>query len=68
MDGEQKKPVTGSNEHHAEIDSRLGALESKTCGLEGTQGTQSTLISNLQSELSALKSRIQSLERVNPAG
>jgi chromosome segregation ATPase len=56
MNEETKKPVTGSNEHHAEIESRLR-------NLEGTLSTASTLISSLQSSVSSLTTNVDSLKR-----
>jgi hypothetical protein len=60
MDGQ--KPVTGSNEHHAEIERRLSAVESRLAGLEGTTGTLQTTQSNQGSSISSLDSRVRNLE------
>lgn len=73
MSQEKQKPVTGSNEHHAEIDGRIASLESQVSGLTGTLSTANSLISSLQNSNSILTTRtdellkrVQSLERSQP--
>lgn len=76
---QQTKPVTGSNEHHAEIEQRLASLEangnadvsalrSRVSSLEGSLGTANTTISQLQNSVSILITKVDALQRTNPAG
>lgn len=52
--------LTGSNEHHTQIDSRLAALECTVISLKGLASSQSGTISTLQSTVSNLQSSVGS--------
>lgn len=62
MDEKTQKPVTGSNEHHAEIERRLAAAESNISSLQSSVSSQSSLISSLQGTVSTLQTTVNNLQ------
>lgn len=78
MNEEKQKPVTGSNEHFAEIEKQLGELQDIKTRLAAVSDSYHALVSNvtslqgtvgtLQTTVSNLQAAVNSLQRVNPAG
>jgi regulator of replication initiation timing len=60
----EEKPVTGSNEHFAQIEKQLAELSDIKTRLAAVSDSYHALVA----ENSRIVARLESLERVNPAG